>query len=164
MFQYLKAIFSNDLYIQLWSGRLRIYCIDTNEVFDEEPLMALKNNEKGQPVVVAIGNSVKALPSNERDTIVNPFQHPRLLVHDFQVAEKILMHGFRELHKNRWIAPSPRVIFHPMEKLEGGVTGIEERLYRELCLGAGAREIELHFGSELPTYNINYDRYKRENS
>src|SRR5690554_6374823 len=157
MFQYLKAIFSNDLYIQLWSGRLRIYCIDTKEIFDEEPLMALKNNDKGQPVVVAIGNSVKALPSNERDTIVNPFQHPRLLVYHFQVAEKILMHGFRELHKNRWFAPSPRVIFHPMDKLDGGVTGIEERLSRALCLVAGAWDIELHFGTESHKHYINYD-------
>ena len=131
MLHMLKGMLSNDLYIQLWSRRLKIYCIKTKKVFDEEPLMALKNNNKGRPVVVAIGNTVNDLSSDERDSVINPFLHPRLLVHDFQVAEKIFMHGIREPHKNRWFAPSPRVIFHPMEKLKGGVTGIEERVYRE---------------------------------
>jgi rod shape-determining protein MreB len=164
MLHFIKGLVSNDLYIQLWSSRLKILNITTKEKYDEEPWMALKNNKKGQPIVIAIGNSVKTLPDNEYDQLVNPFDHPRLLVHDFIVAEKILQHAFRELHKNRLFVPSPRVIFHPMEKLEGGVTGIEERVYREMCLGAGAREIELYFGPELPDSSVDFEMLKRENS
>ena len=134
MFNFIKGLLSNDLYIQVWSSRLKISSINSEATFDEEPLMALKHNEKGQTLVVAVGSSVKSLLTTERDNIVNPFEHPRLLVHDFQVAEKLLQHAFRVLHKSRWFAPSPRVIFQPMEKLDGGVTQIEERVYRELCL------------------------------
>lgn len=164
MINFIKGMVSNDLYIQLWSNRLKILNINTKEKYDEEPLMALKDNNKDQPIVVAIGSSVKALSRAEYDQVVNPFDHPRLLVHDFIAAEKVLQHGFQVLHKARFFSPSPRVIFHPMEKLEGGVTGIEERLYREMCLGAGAREVALYFGSELSSCNIDFDRLKRENS
>ena len=119
---------------------------------------------KGVPIVVEIGNKVKRLNETELDKVVNPFKYPRLLVHDFVVAEKILQHDFTELHKTRWIAPSPRVIFQPMEKLEGGVTGIEERAYRELCLGAGAREVLLHIGDALSTSTLDFNEFKRPNS
>ncbi|MFC3154568.1 rod shape-determining protein MreB [Gilvimarinus japonicus] len=133
-------------------------------MYDEEPLMAIKSDKKGQPIVVEIGSKVKTLGDLERDKVVNPFSHPRLLVHDFVVAEKIIQHAISQLHQSKWIAPSPRVIFQPMEKLEGGVTGIEERLYRELCLGAGAREVLLYIGDPLSMYNLDFDVFKREHS
>ena len=164
IFKYLRGFLSNDLYIQVWEDRLKISRLNSSETFDEEPLMALKNNAKGERIVVGIGTKVKGLASNETDNIVNPFKHPRLLVDDFQVAQKILMHGIRELHKSKWFSPSPRIIFHPMEKLDGGVTDIEERVYQELCAGAGAREILLHIGEVLPAYNFDYDKFKRESS
>ena len=164
MFKFMQGCFSNDLYIQVWESRLKISRLNSNESFDEEPLMALKKNAKGEHIVVAIGAGVKGLAATETDKIVNPFKHPRLLVNDFQVAEKIMQHGIRELHKNKWLSPSPRVIFHPMEKLDGGVTSVEERVYRELCLGAGAREVLLHIGKVLPSYNFDYEQFKRESS
>ena len=63
------------------------------------------------------------------------------------------MHGIVMVHKSKRIAPGPEVIMHPMEKLEGGITDIECRVYRELALGAGAIEVHLHVGDEL-TINI----------
>lgn len=162
--KYIQSLFSIDLYMQVWSNRLKISVIGSNDVYDEEPLMALKNDKKGQPVIIQVGNKVNNLGSTDSDTIVNPFKHPRLLVHDFMAAEKIIMHGVRELHGRKWLSPSPRIIFQPMEKLEGGITGIEERVYRELCIGAGAREVLLYYGDVLSTYKLDYDDFKREHS
>ena len=159
---YIKSIFSNDLYIQAWEKRLKITNLTSHETFDEEPLAALQNGNREHPAIAAVGNAVKNLVNAHEYIILNPFSHPRLLVNDFQVAEKVLTYGVRQLHKNKWFAPSPRVIFQPMEKLEGGVTTIEERVYRELCLGAGAREVLLHTGKELSVYNLNFDQFKRE--
>ena len=159
---HIKSIFSNDLYIQAWESRLKITNLTSHETFDEEPLIALQNDKRGRPVVAPVGNAVKSLVNAHEYVIVNPFSHPRLLVNDFQVAEKVLAYGVRQLHKNKWFAPSPRVIFQPMEKLEGGVTTIEERLYRDLCLGAGARDVLLHTGKELSIYNLDFDQFKRE--
>ncbi|MCE2028412.1 hypothetical protein [Sessilibacter corallicola] len=90
MIKYIQGKMSKDLYVQVWEDRLKVSSVD--KTFDEEPLMALKPDKKGELIVVAIGNSVKALVKSEYETIVNPFKHPRLLVHDFTVAEKIIMH------------------------------------------------------------------------
>jgi len=97
--RYIQSMFSNDLYIQVWEHRLKISIIDTTNVYDEEPLMAIKSDKKGQPIVVEIGSKVKTLGDLERDKVVNPFSHPRLLVHDFVVAEKIIQHAIRQLHQ-----------------------------------------------------------------
>ena len=164
IFKFIRSLFSNDLYVQIWENRLKVLNIDSKKKFDEVPLVAIKKNKKGQAIIEAIGNSVPYLSHQNDYNIVNPFSHPRLLVHDFVVAEKILQHAFRELHKDRFFAPSPRVIIHPMEKTEGGITGIENRLYRELCLGAGAREVYIRVGAELPLYNINFEQLKNKSS
>ncbi|MFT7223082.1 MAG: rod shape-determining protein MreB [Cellvibrionaceae bacterium] len=113
-------------------------------------------------MIEAIGNSVKVLGKDKGHKIVNHFSHPRLSVNDFQLAEKVLMHAIRVLHKNKLFAPSPRIIVQPMEKLEGGITEIEKRVFRELCLGAGAREVFIHTGAELSIYNIDFDHFKNE--
>ena len=64
MFQILKGIVSNDLYLQLWANRLKIYAIRSQEVFDEEPLMALKNTEKGQPCLLYTSPSPRDLSTS----------------------------------------------------------------------------------------------------
>jgi rod shape-determining protein MreB len=161
IYKFIRSIFSNDLYVQIWENRVKITNIDSKQVFDEEPLVAIKKNKKGQSIIEDIGDSVKALINKHEYKIINPFSHPRLLVNDFEVAEKILQHAFRELHKDKFIAPSPRVIFQPMEKLEGGITGIENRVYSELCLGAGAREVYIHTGSELSLYGFDFEQLKK---
>ncbi len=157
----IKGIFSNDLYVQIWENRLKISNITSKEVYDEAPLIALKNDKKGQPVVEAIGNSVGAIGFDQVVEVINPFSHPRLLVNNFQLAEKVLMHAFRVLHENKVFVPAPRVIIQPMEKLEGGITEIEERVFRGLCLGAGAREIFVYVGEELNIDDINFDSFKK---
>lgn len=163
---YIKAIFSNDLYIQIWENRIKISRLGTYEKYDQEPLIAIKNKKKRKSPVVGIGDSVKTLGPTEYDKIVNPFKHPRVLVHDFSAAEKVIQHAVRSLHKGMWGPPAPRVIFHPMEKLEGGITEIEEKVYRELCMGAGAREALIHIGQELCVGEgaLDFDEYKRKNS
>jgi len=126
--------------------------------------VAIKNNQKGVPVIVEVANQVKNLNGVETDRVVSPFSHPRLLAHDFVLAEKVIQHVLRTLHKTKWITPAPRIIFQPMEKLEGGVTHIEERFYRERCLNAGAREILAHIGEVLSVDTLNFNEFKRKNS
>ena len=80
---------------------------------------------------------------------------------DFQVAEKMLQFAFREEHKS-FFTPSPRVIIHPMEKLEGGLTEIEVKAFRELCIGAGARQVVVYMGDELFLNNIDFEQIKHK--
>ena len=161
MLRLIKSLFSNDLYVRIWANRLYVVCLTSDGHYDDEPYIALENDSKERPIVKAIGISAKHMQGKDGYIVFNPFSHPRNLIADFQAAEKILMHAFRELHKNKWFAPSPRVVVQPMEKIEGGLTAIEERAFRELCLGAGAREVYVHVGQELHVHNIDFQQLKK---
>ncbi|MEW6647528.1 MAG: 1-pyrroline-5-carboxylate dehydrogenase [Pseudomonadota bacterium] len=78
-----------------------------------------------------------------------PFTTERLLVGQFAVAEHLLKRGLTELVAGNWFAPSPVVVIHPLEKVEGGLSEVEERIFRELAAGAGARKVVLWLGREL---------------
>jgi rod shape-determining protein MreB len=47
-----------------------------------------------------------------------------------------------------------------MEKLEGGLTIVEERAFKELAIGAGARDVIVYQGSELTIHDFNFDNIK----
>jgi len=121
--------------------------------FEDEPYIALENTKKGE-IVKAIGKQAKSLTSpNIR--VLNPFKHSRSFVADFMCAEKILQHGIYTMHKSK-IRPAPRVIIHQLEKTDGGLTDIEERVLRELALGAGAREVIIYLGDKI---NISVEKF-----
>ncbi len=110
-------------------------------LFEEEPYIAIENTKKGE-IIKAIGKNAKSL-SAPNIRVLNPFKHSRSFVADFMCAEKILQHGIYTIH-NSIIRPAPRVIIHQLEKTDGGLTDIEERVLRELALGAGAREVVIY--------------------
>ncbi len=125
--------------------------------FEDEPYIALENTKKGE-IVKAIGKEAKSLTSpNIR--VLNPFKHSRSFIADFMCAEKILQHGIYTMHKSK-IRPAPRVIIHQLEKTDGGLTDIEERVLRELALGAGAREVVIYLGCKINTNVENFDAVK----
>ena len=92
--------------------------------------------------------------------LVNPFSHPRMFVASFELAEKLLQYGISQLHTSGFRA-APRVIVHQLEKTEGGLTDIEDRVLRELALGAGAREVVIYLGPRINTQFEHYDDIKR---
>ena len=149
----LIGLFSNDLYIQVWESRIKATSIQTQTVFDQMPLVAIETTKAGQKVVHEVGNACKSVDPNQYQ-IINPFSHPRMLLGDFLVAEKLLQYIVKELHKDKFFTPAPRMIFHPMEKTEGGLTMVEEKAFRELCIGAGARVVAIHLGDELSVNDL----------
>lgn len=160
----IKKLFSGTVYIQLREDRVKINHIETKSVYDQRPYIAIDISKPKKQTIHAIGNDAYNLRSNISFEVSNPFSHPRLLVGNFIKAEKVLMHGIREVHKSKFLAPSPVVIMHPMEKLEGGITDIECRVYRELALGAGAREVHLHVGKELNISLFSMDQVRAPKS
>ena len=79
----------------------------------------------------------------------DPFTTERLLVGKFSTAEYVLKRGMKRLHENRWLAPSPIIVVHPMEKAENGLSEVEERALRELAIGTGARKVFVWVGNVL---------------
>lgn len=156
MIKWIRGMFSGTIYIQLWEERIKLALVDAQEIYDERPYIAIAQS-KGKTQVKAIGNEAYSLKGTDGIEVSNPFSHPRLLVNGFEKAEKVLQHGIREVCNARIFNPSPVVVIHPREKLEGGITDVECRLFRELALGAGARKVLLHVGEELALTNFNLD-------
>ena len=78
-----------------------------------------------------------------------PFTTTRLLIGEFGVADALLKRAFREMLKTKFFAPSPHVLMHPLEMLEGGLSEIELRILKEVALGAGAIKAQVWVGSQL---------------
>src|SRR5205085_650607 len=68
-----------------------------------------------------------------------PFSHKRSLVGDFTAAERLLKALVKEVQQGLVLSVS--IVIHPMERIEGGLSQIEERALRELAIGAGAARV-----------------------
>jgi len=78
-----------------------------------------------------------------------PFTTKRLLLGDFSIAEQYLKEGIAKVHEGRWISASPVVVIQPLEMIEEGLSPVEDRLFKELAAGAGARKMSVWVGHEL---------------
>lgn len=95
---------------------------------------------------------LKLLADGEKPlTVIAPksFTTKRLLVGDFTIAEATLKNGLKKLFERHWFAPSPALVIHPMERVEEGLSPVEERILSELGLAAGARKVCVWVGHEL---------------
>jgi len=76
-----------------------------------------------------------------------PFSHPRMLVGDFTTAQALLKRLVTDVRQG--FSLKTEMLIHPMERIEGGLTEIEDRALRELCIGAGASRVAVWVGSAL---------------
>ena len=150
MFRSLINKFGSTLYVQIWENRIRVVNVETNEVFDEKPLLQIEMGKNGAKDVTAFGNNAFINP-------LNPFSHPRALLCDFFIAERLLQLIVKKLLGKKFILCAPAIIIHPMEKNEGGLTMIEIRAFKEMGLGAGGRDVAIYQGkSTLELSQINF--------
>lgn len=158
MFTWLKGLVSQDILIELTEAKITIKSFGDKTCIEYEPVLALVD-EPTQTRIKAIGREAMGL-QGEGVRLVNPFSHPRMFVASFELAEKLLQYGISHLHTSGFRA-APRVIVHQLEKTEGGLTDIEDRVLRELALGAGAREVVIYLGPRINTQFEHYDDIKR---
>ena len=148
MFEFIRNYFRNTLYIRLRAEKLSLVHIESGKEFSLLPEVAIETIA-GKKNITAYGADVKAKKGLLNTEVVNGFRHPRTLLADFTVAELVLKHGFRMVISKSLFAPSPIVIFHPLELDEGGYTQVELRAFEELCIQAGARKVYIKTGKEL---------------
>ena len=141
-------MFETRLYIQFSDKRLKVSSPHLTETFECTPFMAIENKQ-GKYIIAAIGREAEAMRGKPDVNVVNPFDHPRLVVGDFTVGEKLLQHALRSLFKAKW---APRILeglMHPERDMEGGLTQVEYRAVRELGENAGCRKVAVHEGRAL---------------
>jgi len=97
---------------------------------------------------IVINNLTNNLPAQMFMPDV-PFTTTRLLVGNFSAAESCLTQALKTTHSSKWFSKGKRFLIQPMELNEGGLSEVEDRVFRELGLGAGAIKIVLWVGAEL---------------
>jgi rod shape-determining protein MreB and related proteins len=141
-------MFETRLYVQISDQRLRVPSPQLSEVFECTPCVAIQD-VNGKKAIAAIGREAEALSGKPGTVVVNPFGHPRMVLGDFTVGEKLLQHAFRAFLKSRWLSPIVTGVIHPERQLEGGLTQIEYRAIREACENAGCHKVAIHEGRAL---------------
>jgi len=76
------------------------------------------------------------------------FSHPRMLVGNFTAAQECLKEAISEA-RGSGFALATAVVIHPLERIDGGLTQVEERLFHELAVGAGASKVVVWVGALL---------------
>jgi len=74
------------------------------------------------------------------------FSSPRMLIADFTTAQHQLREAVKSVRRG---LRAPEILMHPMERIEGGVTQVEYRVFMELGVGAGASRVGVHTGALL---------------
>ncbi|GAB5415594.1 MAG: hypothetical protein Cons2KO_31970 [Congregibacter sp.] len=149
MFKWLQKVLSDGpVYVRVTRKRLRVIATKSGKTFDDEPLMAISDGKK--KTILAIGTSARLAGG----TVINPFDHPRVLVHDYQVLEKMLQHAISVVLDSGIIRTTPILVWQIDEPLDGGLTTIESRVLREAALGAGASEVFIHSAKPLTNEQV----------
>ena len=90
---------------------------------------------------VASGNGTEQQP-------IQPFSHPRALVGNFVVAQATIKAAVKAVQTGAF-PKLVRIVIHPMELIEGGLTQVEERVLRELAIGSGVSRVVVWVGAAL---------------
>ncbi|KPA51971.1 rod shape-determining protein [Photobacterium lucens] len=150
-----------DLLVELSVKQLSVQIFGTGERVELSPYIAIET--KGDKnIVLAVGDKAKSL-AGSNITVLNPFDHKRSFVGNFAYAEKLLQYAVREVLSNHRFAISPRIVMHQLEKVEGGLTDIEERVLKELAMVAGAREVLVcNQNTRINTQHTTYSELKKQ--
>lgn len=152
---YLRSIFTSDpLYVRIRPDQLYIRNVANGREYRDRPCVALDDSD----TVVATGQAaIQEFSRNDKIRLVNGFDHPRSIINEFKNAELALQHGVRSIYGDTVFSPSPIIVMHPLDRLDGGLTEVEHRALTELATGAGAWKAFVWTGRELADQEIQSD-------
>lgn len=144
MFKKLRAMFSNDLSIDLGTANTLVYVKDKGIVLNEPSVVSVRlDKTNGAKMSVdAVGKAAKVMLGKNPDNIevIRPMKDG--VIADFEYTEKMLQHFIGTVLSGSSFfpfKPSPRVLVC----VPCGATQVERRAIRESVEGAGASEVFL---------------------
>ena len=151
MFSKALGFLSADMAIDLGTANTLVYVKSQGIVLDEPSVVAFVTG-RGRKQVLAVGEEAKRMLGRTPGNIeaIRPLRDG--VIADFEVAEEMIKHFIRKVHKRRSFA-SPQVVIC----VPSGSTAVERRAIRESAESAGARRVYLieepmaaAIGSNLP--------------
>ncbi len=82
----------------------------------------------------------------------SPFTTERLLIGTFTVAKTLITKGIKIIMGKQFFAPT--ILMHPIEKVDGGLSQVEERVLRDLAISVGAQKVVVWVGHELTDNDV----------
>jgi rod shape-determining protein MreB len=137
VFDKMFGLLSKDMAIDLGTANTLVYVKGEGVVLNEPSVVAkIENNGKTQ--VLAVGNEAKQMLGRTPGKIqaIRPMKDG--VIADFDVAEQMIKHFIRKVHKGRSFSNPQIVICVP-----SGATNVERRAIRESADSAGARKVFL---------------------
>ena len=137
MFGYVRGFFSADLAIDLGTANTLVYVKGQGILLNEPSVVAI-TEIRGKSQVLAVGEEAKTMlgktPGNIR--AIRPMADG--VIADFDVAEEMIKHFIRKVHKRSALV-SPQVVIC----VPSGATAVERRAIQESAHAAGARKVQL---------------------
>lgn len=144
-FQNLKKSSKLIIYIRFRRETIEFYYYPFERVFEDESIIAVK--KKGDKTYVsAVGKEVHDLKAEDTSVVRTPFSPFLLEPENFDLGEKMIRHLMQKGMPFKGNLFAPKVIIHPNKSY---VSEMEEEAYKELALGAGAREAVVYVGEAL---------------
>tara|TARA_Y100000590_G_scaffold164519_1_gene188495 strand:+ start:1996 stop:3036 length:1041 start_codon:yes stop_codon:yes gene_type:complete len=133
----LFSLFSKDMAIDLGTANTLVYVKGEGVVLNEPSVVAIVENQ-GDTQVLAVGNEAKQMLGRTPGKIqaIRPMKDG--VIADFEIAEQMIKHFIRKVHRGRTISNPQIVICVP-----SGATNVERRAIRESADAAGARKVYL---------------------
>jgi len=140
MFKKFRGMFSNDLSIDLGTANTLIFVRGQGIVLNEPSVVAIRQHPSGgQKTVAAVGTAAKQMLGRTPGNLTTHRPLKDGVIADFTYTEEMLKHFIRQVHKSRFLRPSPRVLIC----VPAGSTQVEKRAIRDSAMEAGAREVWL---------------------
>ena len=137
MINFLSSFFSADMAIDLGTANTLVY-VQGRGIILNEPSVVAYHIRDGKKQVLAVGEDAKLMLGRTPGSIeaIRPMRDG--VIADFDVAEEMIKHFIRKVHRRGSFAKPKIVVCVPH-----GATPVEKRAIRESVLSAGARKAGL---------------------
>lgn len=138
MLQKLFGWLSSDMAMDLGTANTLVYVAKKGVVLNEASVVAITKTSGGKNQVLAVGEEAKMMLGRTPGNIHASRPLKDGVIADFEIAEEMIKHFIRKVHKGQFISAPQIVICVPYS-----ATAVERRAIQESAEAAGARSVFL---------------------